>query len=152
MRAKCAAIIWLDGRRTRLVLPDAVVAINPRPGNSSPLRDYTGVSCVGRRSPAADPTERRAASFTRLTILQARRCQPLHGSRYGPEGGFLPLVATKLTQSPWFLNTPKVFQPPFLHSSTDVGSVAILATKASRIAGVGRLDGPAVVGKLVEAV
>ena len=46
-------------------------------------------------------------------------------ARYGPEGGFLPLLATKLTQSPWFLNTPKVFQPPFLHWSVDVGSVAI---------------------------
>jgi hypothetical protein len=55
-------------------------------------------------------------------------------TRYDPEGGFLPLVATKLTQSPWFLNTPKVFQPPFLHWSVDVGSGAtnsILATKAS---------------------
>ena len=30
-------------------------------------------------------------------------------------GPFLPFVATKLTQSPWFLNTPKVFQPLFLH-------------------------------------
>ena len=34
---------------------------------------------------------------------------------YGSEGWFWPMVATKLTQSPWFLNTPKVFQPPFLH-------------------------------------
>jgi hypothetical protein len=25
---------------------------------------------------------------------------------YGPLGGFLPPLATKLTQSPWFLNTP----------------------------------------------
>jgi hypothetical protein len=53
------------------------------------------------------------------------------GVRYGPEGAFPPLFTTKLTQSPWFLNTPNVFQPPFLHSFFDVGSVAILATKAS---------------------
>jgi len=32
-----------------------------------------------------------------------------------PLGGFFPPVATKLTQSPWFLNTPKLCQPPFLH-------------------------------------
>jgi hypothetical protein len=30
-------------------------------------------------------------------------------------------VATKLTQSPWFLKTPKVLHPPFLHSSFRVG-------------------------------
>jgi hypothetical protein len=34
---------------------------------------------------------------------------------YNRLGGFLPPPATKLTQSPWFLNTPKVCQPPFLH-------------------------------------
>jgi hypothetical protein len=33
----------------------------------------------------------------------------------------LPPVATKLTQSPWFLKTPKSRQPPFLHCSFEVG-------------------------------
>jgi hypothetical protein len=33
---------------------------------------------------------------------------------YDPDDGFLPPVATKLTQSPWFLK-PKLRQPPFLH-------------------------------------
>src|SRR6516162_4980403 len=42
---------------------------------------------------------------------------------YGPLGGFLPPLATKLTQSPWFLNVvPKFFQPPFLHWALLVGS------------------------------
>ena len=31
-------------------------------------------------------------------------------------------VATKLTQSPWFLNPGKFFQPPFLHWSLVVGT------------------------------
>jgi hypothetical protein len=30
-------------------------------------------------------------------------------------GPFLPPVATKLTHSPWFLNTPNDIQPPLLH-------------------------------------
>jgi hypothetical protein len=35
----------------------------------------------------------------------------------------VPPVATKLTQSPWFLNKPPQFcQPPFLHWSLLVGS------------------------------
>ena len=33
-------------------------------------------------------------------------------------GEFLPPVATKLTQSPWFLNPGKLRQPPFLHWSS----------------------------------
>ena len=33
----------------------------------------------------------------------------------------MPLAATKLTQSPWFLNPGKFFQPPFLHWSLLVG-------------------------------
>jgi hypothetical protein len=42
---------------------------------------------------------------------------------YGPLGGFLPPLATKLTQSPWFLNVvPKFFQPPFMHWALLVGS------------------------------
>jgi hypothetical protein len=42
---------------------------------------------------------------------------------YDPLGGFLPPVATKLTQSPWFLNMlPNVCQRPFLHWSLLVGS------------------------------
>jgi hypothetical protein len=42
---------------------------------------------------------------------------------YGPRGGFLPPLATKLTQSPWFLNVvPKFFQPPFMHWALLVGS------------------------------
>src|SRR4029079_196587 len=32
-------------------------------------------------------------------------------------GGFFPPVAKKLTQSPWFLNTPSSCQPPFLQLS-----------------------------------
>jgi hypothetical protein len=34
----------------------------------------------------------------------------------------LPFVATKLTQSPWFLKTPDDCQPPFMHSSKVLGS------------------------------
>jgi hypothetical protein len=35
---------------------------------------------------------------------------------YEPLGGFLPSEATKLKQSPWFLNkVPIDCQPPFLH-------------------------------------
>jgi len=30
-------------------------------------------------------------------------------------GGFFPLVATNLTQWPWFLKPGKLRQPPFLH-------------------------------------
>ncbi len=33
-----------------------------------------------------------------------------------PRGRFLPPVAKKLTQSPWFLKVPKVCQPPSLQS------------------------------------
>ena len=42
---------------------------------------------------------------------------------YGPLGGFLPPLATKLTQSPCSLNVvPKFFQPPLLHWALLVGS------------------------------
>ena len=47
------------------------------------------------------------------------------GSTYVPGGwaGWLrPPVATKLTQSPWFLNTPKFRQPLFMHWFFEVGS------------------------------
>jgi hypothetical protein len=40
--------------------------------------------------------------FTRLTTLQTRDASRSRDARYYPEGEFLPLVATKLTQSPWF--------------------------------------------------
>jgi hypothetical protein len=33
-------------------------------------------------------------------------------------------VATKLTQSPWFLKKPKLSQPPFLHCCFVVGKKA----------------------------
>ena len=62
------------------------------------------------------------------------------------------MLATKLTQSPWFLKTPKVFQPPFLHWSVDVGSVAISATKASEPPALVVWAAPAVVGKSLESV
>ena len=48
-----------------------------------------------------------------------------------PAGVFVPPVATKLTQSPWFLKTPKVCQPPFLHSSFEVGSARPSTTTRS---------------------
>ena len=56
---------------------------------------------------------------------------------YDPLGGFLPPVATKLTQSPWFLNPGKLCQPPFLQSLLYVGrvgcdtSVAEMFTRAN---------------------
>src|SRR5215208_5245102 len=58
----------------------------------------------------------------------ARPVSPLTcaAGRPQPAGGFLPPVATKLTQSPWFLKTPKVFQPPFLHWSLEVGRRRLL--------------------------
>src|SRR4051794_7449169 len=55
------------------------------------------------------------------TFRTARRRGRLPVERYPPAGGFFPLVATKLTQSPWFLKTPNVFQPPFLHCSFVAG-------------------------------
>ena len=39
-----------------------------------------------------------------------------------------PRVATKLTQSPWFLKTPYDFQPPFLHWSAEVGAAGVNVT------------------------
>ena len=45
---------------------------------------------------------------------EASRSTPVVES-YEPVGGFLPPVATKLTQSPWFLNCGKFFQPPCVH-------------------------------------
>jgi hypothetical protein len=61
---------------------------------------------------------------------------------YGRAGELLPSVATKLTQSPWFLKTSKLCQPPFLHCSVDVGSGGASTTtmsppKSSNIKGDG---------------
>jgi len=42
--------------------------------------------------------------------------------RGGPAGWLRPPVATKLTQSPWFLKPGKVRQPPFVHCPLEVGS------------------------------
>ena len=48
-----------------------------------------------------------------------------------PSGWFLPPVATKLTQSPWFLKPGKLRQPPFLHWSFVVGSGGASTTMMS---------------------
>jgi hypothetical protein len=49
-------------------------------------------------------------------VLQAADAATFQDS-YDPAGGFFPPVATKLMQSPWFLNCPAFRQPPFLHWS-----------------------------------
>jgi hypothetical protein len=69
---------------------------------------------LSSRSAFAEPTGR-SGSSARPGIPRSwlGALQP----RCYPDGGFSPFVATKLTQSPWFLKTPKVSQPPFLHSA-----------------------------------
>src|SRR5215207_398011 len=47
-------------------------------------------------------------------------------------GAFLPPVATKLEQSPWFLKTPKACQP-FLHCSFEVGRGGMSTTTMSPV-------------------
>lgn len=55
----------------------------------------------------------------------------------------MPPVATKLTQSPWFLKTPKVFQPPFLHQLRHTFASEALAAGIS-IFELGRVMGTSV--------
>jgi hypothetical protein len=49
-----------------------------------------------------------------------------------PAGEFLPPVATKLTQSPWFLKTWKSRQPPFLQPCFDAGSTRRVNDRSSK--------------------
>src|SRR6185295_11468182 len=115
--------------------------IEPDPTTLAPKRFYD-------RQPSALGSSRPATRRIDFSVATGSA-----ETRYGRAGGFLPLLATKLTQSPWFLNTPKVFQPPFLHWSLDVGSDSILATKISPPPPAGVVwKAPAVVGRSLEAV
>src|SRR5947209_13628446 len=73
---------------------------------------------------------RRAGALKPRLVSHSLRCV-----YFGPAGGFLPLVATKLTQSPWFLKSGlpdasvKLFQPSFLHCVSVVGIGFIVTLK-----------------------
>ena len=125
----------LDGVLARQGLPAAGLHRSSGPSTESWPTYNSGIpEAVGRQSSTQTLPKKGRESSHDSRPFRPSGASRTTDARYGSDGGFLPLLATKLTQSPWFLNTPKVFQPPFLHSSIDVGSGtpnSILATKAS---------------------
>src|SRR5215207_6914277 len=86
------------------------------------------MKCRPTRSPAQSAIAAQASSGpdNRLARLRSPRADAVG---LVLAGLVLPLLATKLTQSPWFLkDVPKFRQPPFLHCSFLVGKAGVLCT------------------------
>src|SRR5215210_5534593 len=85
------------------------------PGLCAAATPAKQVAPATARTPSSIRNRRGVRLLERMTLLR------FVIDAYGPAGRFLPPVATKLTQSPWFLK-PNCAQPPFLHCSLEVGA------------------------------
>ena len=124
--------------------PDRLHGAAEAPDETAPIDFYLNKAARTARSTAIQ-----RAMIVGLSILQPR-CGVPRDRVGGVADGlavrlnatsrwlqFLPPVATKLTQPPWFLKPGKLRQPPFLHWSLEVEG---LARKGPRGAGFRAAD------------
>src|SRR5438270_7459654 len=126
------ALLWGAGYLYRLEGNDGPELWPLRPDRTRPLRTpagelvYETTLASGERIPLpAEQVIPLRAIFGGMPAVRLARganrpddTRPASGAELqrGPSlypGGFVPFVATKLTQSPWFLKAPKLCQPPF---------------------------------------